>query len=198
VTTIYRRRLSREDADTGTILITKDRWRMFPPPLEEFAVEVGGQRFLTTIVAKDCACVGEPHRHDHLEAGPFRHLIEFAPGRWVAIERTNAGTACLRRAPVPDEAEGLRAFAVRVEAYAGVSCPEEPRRVEVDGQMVKVERVLARWREENRLGFRVTLRDGSEFLLYYVPEFDLWSAAPLGAGKRDAPEEWSPPPYQRR
>ncbi len=90
---------------------------------------------------------------------------------------------------MPDETEGLRAFAVRVEAYAGSSYPEEPRRMEVGGRMIEVERVLARWREQDRLGFRVRLRDDGEWLLYYVPEFDLWSAGPMGSGRSDAPEE---------
>jgi hypothetical protein len=36
----YRRKLSREDAETGTLLIEKSRWRLFPPPMTEFAVDV--------------------------------------------------------------------------------------------------------------------------------------------------------------
>lgn len=87
----YRRKLSREDVETGTVLITKERWRMFPPPLEEFEVEVGGRRFVTTIVPEDCACVGAPHQHYHLEAGHFRHLLPFAPGATLVIERTASG-----------------------------------------------------------------------------------------------------------
>lgn len=47
----YRRKLSREDADTGTILITKDRWRAFPPPMREFAVTAGGWRFAARVGA---------------------------------------------------------------------------------------------------------------------------------------------------
>jgi hypothetical protein len=34
---------------------------------------------------------------------------------------------------------------------------------------------VAEWREEERIGFRVVLADGSNVLLYYVPELDLWS-----------------------
>lgn len=83
---------------------------------------------------------------------------------------------------VRGEIEGLRAFAVRVECYAGASYPEEPRRVETGGRMVDVARVLARWREEARHGFRVLMADGRELLLYYVPEFDLWSAVQMPAG----------------
>jgi hypothetical protein len=84
---VYLRKLSREDADTGTILITRDRWRMFPKPLEEFVVEAGGERFITTIVPEDCACVPPPHQHYHLEAGHFRDRLGLATGLTVVIER---------------------------------------------------------------------------------------------------------------
>jgi len=83
----YRRKLSREDADTGSVLITKDRWRVFPPPMQEFVVDVAGRRFATRIVAEDCECVPPAHQHYHLEAGHFRHLLDFAPGAVIEIER---------------------------------------------------------------------------------------------------------------
>ena len=75
----------------------------------------------------------------------------------------------------PDEEAGLRAFALRVEAYAGASYPERPTAVHHDGARIEVSGVLAQWREEERLGFRVRLASGAEALLYYVPEIDLWS-----------------------
>lgn len=81
----YRRKLSREDAATGTILIAKARWRAFPPPMQEFVVEVAGRRFATRIVAEDCACVPPPHQHAHLEAGHFSHLLKFTPGAVIEI-----------------------------------------------------------------------------------------------------------------
>jgi len=82
----YRHKLSREDAETGSILITKDRWRTFPPPMQEFVVDVAGRRFATRIVAEDCECVPPPHQHYHLEAGHFRHLLDFAAGKVIEIE----------------------------------------------------------------------------------------------------------------
>lgn len=75
----------------------------------------------------------------------------------------------------PDEAEGLRAFTLRVEAYSGASYPERPTAVEIDGVRVPVAEVLVQWREQERLGFRVRLVGGASALLYYVPELDLWS-----------------------
>ncbi|HYM13968.1 MAG TPA: hypothetical protein VEZ14_00215 [Dehalococcoidia bacterium] len=74
-----------------------------------------------------------------------------------------------------DEEAGLRAFALNVECYAGSASPESPRRVERHGVWTDVAEIESRWREEERLGFRVRLADGATALLYYVPELDLWS-----------------------
>lgn len=82
---VYRHKLSREDAETGTILIEKRAWAMFPAAMVEFAVDVRGRRFATRIVAEDCACRGLPHQHRHLEAGHFRERLRFAAGDVVAI-----------------------------------------------------------------------------------------------------------------
>lgn len=90
-TASYRRKLSREDAETGSMLIDKRAWRLFPPPMEEFTVVVGGQEFRTCIVAEDCNCVPPPHQHYHLEAGHFRHLLDFSPGRTLLVRRDPAG-----------------------------------------------------------------------------------------------------------
>ena len=87
----YRRKLSREDADTGSILIEKRVWRAFPPPMTEFAVDVAGARFATRIVAEDCECVPPPHQHYHLEAGHFRHLLEFDRGSVIEIAAGDDG-----------------------------------------------------------------------------------------------------------
>jgi hypothetical protein len=73
------------------------------------------------------------------------------------------------------EEEGVRAFALTVGAHAGASYPERPLWVERGGERVPVEEIESRWREVERLGFRVRLADGSRLLLYYVPELDLWS-----------------------
>ena len=77
----------------------------------------------------------------------------------------------------PGELAGLRAFELRVGAYAGHRHPERPEWVELDGERVDVASVESEWREEERLGFLVTLRDGRRLLLYYVPNEDLWSGA---------------------
>ncbi len=80
-----------------------------------------------------------------------------------------------------DEEAGLRAFALRVGCYAGASYPERPLWVERDGARVDVAEVESQWREEERIGFRLRLADASRLLVYYVPEFDLWSGVAVGA-----------------
>ncbi len=77
----------------------------------------------------------------------------------------------------PGELAGLRAFELRVGSYAGQRYPERPQWVELEGERVAVASVESEWREEERLGWRVTLRDGRRLLLYYVPNEDLWSGA---------------------
>lgn len=84
------------------------------------------------------------------------------------------------------EEAGLRAFAVDVGAYAGASYPERPEWVARDGRRLAVTEVLAAWREEERVGFRVRLEDGAVLLLYYVPELDLWSGIPFSPPPRRA------------
>jgi hypothetical protein len=86
------------------------------------------------------------------------------------------GTAC----PIPTgELAGLRSFELRVGAYAGQRSPERPQWVELEGVRVDVASVESEWREEERLGWLVTLRDKRRLLLYYVPNEDLWSGVVL-------------------
>lgn len=77
------------------------------------------------------------------------------------------------------ELAGLRAFAMRVGCYAGHRYPERPQWVEMEGERLEVAAVDSEWREEERLGYQVALSDGRRFLLYYVPDEDLWSGAVL-------------------
>ena len=76
-----------------------------------------------------------------------------------------------------DEEAGLRAFQITVGSYAGTSSPERPEWIERNGARRRVAAIVAQWREEERLGFRVRLDDGVHMLIYYVPELDIWSGA---------------------
>lgn len=83
-----------------------------------------------------------------------------------------------------DEEAGLRAFVVDVECSvdSAAGCIE-PVAITVRGVRRAVVRVIARWCEEERVGFRVSLADGACMLLYYVAELDVWS----GVEERRAP-----------
>lgn len=64
---------------------------MFPEPMREFPIRVGGRRFATRIVAEDCNCVPPPHQHLHLEAGHLRELVDFRKGDVVEVAREGDG-----------------------------------------------------------------------------------------------------------
>jgi hypothetical protein len=76
-----------------------------------------------------------------------------------------------------DEEAGLRAFALTVGIHGSASVVS-PAWIERDSTRTPVVHVDASWREEERIGYRVTLDDGSCWLLYYVPALDLWSGIP--------------------
>jgi hypothetical protein len=82
-----------------------------------------------------------------------------------------------------DEEAGLRAFALNVGVGTGPIESARPLWVEVERERVDVTSVQAEWQEDERRGLRVLLVDGSTWLLYYVPDLDLWSGvADAGAG----------------
>ena len=149
----YRRKLSREDAETGTILITKDRWPAFPPPMQEFSISIG---------AADA--VRDAHRRRRLRlraaaapALPPRSRSLLQAARLLArgaSSRSRSATATTPSAMDRDEEEGLRAFALIVGAYAGAGYPERPQWIERDGVRSDVVAV------ESRRGAR---RSGSGF-----------------------------------
>ena len=70
-------------------------------------------------------------------------------------------------------------FGLRVGCYAGQRYPERPQWLELEGERVEIEEVEREWREEERLGFVVKLRDGRRLLLYYVLNEDRWDAVEL-------------------
>ncbi len=64
---------------------------------------------------------------------------------------------------------------LNVGCYAGHRYPERPEWVELDGERVDVVEIEKEWREQDRLGFAVKLRDRRRMLLYYEPNDDTWS-----------------------
>ncbi len=59
--------------------------------MTEFGIDVAGSRFATRIVAEDCECVPPPHQHYHLEAGHFRHRLDFERGSVIEISSGESG-----------------------------------------------------------------------------------------------------------
>jgi hypothetical protein len=79
------------------------------------------------------------------------------------------------RPPADGELPGLLAHRLNVGARADQRYPDRPQWVEVEGARADVDTIESEWREEDRLGFLVTLTDGRRMLLYYVPNEDFWS-----------------------
>jgi hypothetical protein len=75
--------LSRQDAGTGALLMTKERWSMPPAPMAEVPIDIHRARIETRIVPEDCACVPRPQRHLHLELGHVRGRLDFGAGAVV-------------------------------------------------------------------------------------------------------------------
>ncbi len=84
-----------------------------------------------------------------------------------------------QRPPSDGELPGLLAHRLRVGAHAGQRYPDRPQWVEIEGARAEVASVENEWREEDRLGYLITLTDGRRVLLYYVPNGDLWSGVVL-------------------
>jgi hypothetical protein len=89
----YTRKLSREDAARGRMLIDQQRWGMFPRPGGSLAADVGGARARLRVVGDACACkprCGAPeHEHRYLQMGPSRRRIVFVAGASVTVDRAN-------------------------------------------------------------------------------------------------------------
>ena len=92
---------------------------------------------------------------------------------------TSAAERPGRFTPRPGDLAGLRAHAVRVGCYAGERYPERPQWVEIEERRSEVASVENRWREDDRIGFLVTLDDDRRVLLSYVPSEDLWAGTVL-------------------
>ena len=87
--TTYTRKLSRDDAANGRMLIEKGRWNMFPQPGGSMAADVGGVRSRLRVVGERCDCVPPEHEHRYLLMGAARRRIVFVAGVRVTIDRAN-------------------------------------------------------------------------------------------------------------
>jgi hypothetical protein len=92
---IYRRKLSREDAEHRRVMLTKDRWRDFPSPGEKFGVQVGEAKARARIIAEECSCVGPQHEHRYIDASSVARRLCFKPGDFVEFSSVD-GVLVLR------------------------------------------------------------------------------------------------------
>lgn len=69
----YRRKISKEEADEGYILITKEALKMFPEKDRKFYLVENKKETPAKIRAVSCICMGpeQPHQHYHLVYGPL-------------------------------------------------------------------------------------------------------------------------------
>jgi len=87
----YRRKLSAGEARGQFMLITKDRWKHFPPPGQPFDLRLGDELYRVAIEAIPCHCVGMPHEHYHLGLTELTPLLEWVRGATFVIEPESEG-----------------------------------------------------------------------------------------------------------
>jgi hypothetical protein len=85
----YVRKLSREDASLGRMLIEKSKWGMFPQPGGAISADVGGVRSRLRVEGERCSCVPPEHEHRYLRMGAARRRIVFVAGARVTVDRAN-------------------------------------------------------------------------------------------------------------
>lgn len=82
---IYRKKISRSEAEYGYILVEKNRIKSFPPLGAKFALRCGEVNFRARITANPCNCVGAWHDHYHIEARDLKSFVTAAEGRDIVI-----------------------------------------------------------------------------------------------------------------
>ena len=85
----YIRKISRDDARHGRLLIDNAKWGLFPQPGGAISADVGGARSRLRVASEPCACVPPEHEHRYLQVGAARRRIIFVAGARVAVERAN-------------------------------------------------------------------------------------------------------------
>ncbi len=86
----YRRRISREEAGRGSVLVAKNMLKNFPPVGESFKLRCGGEEGDVEIVSVPCQCVGpdKPHEHYYLDVSG---LVKLRLGKIVSISKNDKG-----------------------------------------------------------------------------------------------------------
>ncbi len=66
-----------------------------------------------------------------------------------------------------------------VQCYSGYRADESPRHFVLDGNELRVRRVLAEWREPESRHFTIRADDGKDYLLRQEMGSDSWQVKPM-------------------
>ncbi len=91
----YRRKVSREEAGKGGILIAKNMLKNFPRVGESFKLKFEGAEGDVEVISVPCHCVGpdKPHEHYYLEV---KELVKLRWGKIVSITKNENGEFSLK------------------------------------------------------------------------------------------------------
>lgn len=84
---VYRRKLSREEASIGYLMILKDRLDFFPRVGEAFDLWFRDKSYRVQVDSEHCTCRGpdKPHEHYRISLDPLRGVLEVKKGIEMTI-----------------------------------------------------------------------------------------------------------------
>jgi len=68
---------------------------------------------------------------------------------------------------------------IKVISYAGYKAEERPKAFILHERKIRVHKISARWREEDKDCFKVASADGNTYLIRYARRDDVWDAKKL-------------------
>lgn len=71
---------------------------------------------------------------------------------------------------------------MEVESYAGYKADERPRRLKLDGRILKIIEVEDRWYSPGETYFRVRVEGGDRYVLRHVDALDVWTLEAYRSG----------------
>lgn len=92
---IYRKKISRLEAENGYIVIERNEVDRFPPLGAKFALRFGELSFRARVTANPSNYNGAWHDDYHIEARDLKHVVAVAEGRDIVIA-ANEGAFELR------------------------------------------------------------------------------------------------------
>ncbi len=71
---------------------------------------------------------------------------------------------------------------MEVESYAGYKADERPRRLKLDGRILKIIEVEDRWYAPGETYFRVRVEGGDRYVLRHLDAQDVWTLEAYRSG----------------